>query len=179
MKKMLAACLLLLFVTLASGFQEHKERDEWLKYISTEGRYSVLLPQQPKLSSQETPSAGDKLTQFMAMSTDADSFYMVGYFDYGSDIVYSLDKGRDGMVNAVRGTLLSEENVSLGGYPGRELKVAAKLETGQDTVTRARMYDVKGRVYVLQHLFLKSSDSPAIAEKTARFFGSFKVTTGN
>lgn len=172
-KKCFAACFLLIVVTLAEGFQS---TSEWVTYTSTEGRYSVLLPQQPKLSSQEaSTSTGEKFTQYMAQATDTDSLYGFIYFDYTPEMSFSLDKARDGAIGAVKGTLLSEEAISLGGYPGRELKIAAK-NSDLDLLIRARIYDVGRRVYVLQHIIQKSSDSPAVAQKTARFFDSFKVT---
>lgn len=175
-KKTLAACLLLTLATLANGFQNS---GEWIKYDSAGGRYSVLLPQQPKLESQESTAAtGAKLTQYMAKAADSNGLYMVGYFDMLPDTVYSLDKGRDGMLTAVKGTLLSEEAISLGGNAGRELKILVKTPE-YELMMRARLYEIGGRVYILQHAFLKSDDSLIVAEKTKRFFDSFKVTASN
>lgn len=173
--KTIAIYLVLTVAALANGVQSNAE---WVRYVSIEGRYSVLVPNQPKLSSQESPNqAGYTLTQYMAQAMDADGVFMTGYFDLPSDMTYSLDKGRDGFVSAVKGTLLSEEAVSLGGQPGRELKVVAK-KAEYEFLIRARVYHVGKRVYIIQHLFLKSTDSPVIAAKTAKFFDSFKVTTG-
>ena len=172
--KILAAFLMLTVAALANGFQSSTE---WVKYTSEEGRYSVLIPQQPKLSSQEVPApGGKKFTQYMAQAGDADSFYIVGHFDYAPDMVFSLDKARDGMLNAVKGTLLKEEAISLGGSSGKELKISSKNE-GFDLLLRIRFYQIGRRIYVLQHIFQKSSESPALAVKTTRFFDSFKVVT--
>src|SRR5207248_9052641 len=123
---------------------------------------------------QESASAiGGKLTQYMAQATDSDSMYFIGYFDIPPDTVYSLDKGRDGIINAVKGTLLSEEAVSLEGHPGRELKIAVKTQD-YELLIRGRLYEIGGRVYILWHSFLKSADSSAMTDKTAKFFDSFK-----
>jgi len=104
-KKISAICLIFLMIGLASGFQT---APQWVKYDSTEGRYSVLLPQQPNLASQEATSAtGDKLTQYRAGSADSNSLYSVAYFDLLPNNTYSLDKGRDGMVSTINGTLIS------------------------------------------------------------------------
>lgn len=171
--KILAACLVLMSATLASGFQR-----EWVRFTSDEWRCSALMPQQPTLSSQEAKAAtGEKFTQYLARASDLDSLYALSYFDYTPSMAFSLDKGRDGMVSAVNGTLLSEEAISLGGYPGREIKVAAKSKE-IDLLIRARFYNVGNRVYVLQHMVTKASDSAATAEKAAKFFDSFKVTAG-
>lgn len=173
--KTLAACLLLLVATLANGFQTNAE---WTKYTSAEGRYSVLLPQEPKLSAQEdTASNGEKAMVYTAQSLDSDSRYGVIYFDNRRGTKYSLDKGRDGMVAAVKGTLVSETAVVLEGRPGRELKIAAK-NGDADLLIRTRIYTIGNRVYIIQHVFLKASDSPAMAEKTTKFFDSFKATEG-
>ena len=100
---------------------------------------------------------------------------MVAYFDYKSDVVFSLDKGRDGMISAINGTLLDEHSMSLGGAPGRQIKIAARTEQGFEFIDRARFYDVKPRVYVLQCIFPKSMDSAAIGERCDQFFDSFRV----
>jgi hypothetical protein len=175
LKKTLAACLVLLMATLANGLQPAAD---WVKYTSAEGRYSVLVPQQPTLNSQEaTASTGETFTQYMAQTSDADSYYMLSYFDYTPGMAFSLDKGRDGMVTAVKGTILSEQPITLGGHPGRDLKVSA---TSQNIplIIRARLYNIGTRVYIIQHMFTKASDTAAVAARTARFFDSFKLTPG-
>ena len=172
MKKIFAACLLLTFSTLAHSFQNN---GEWVMHTSSEGRYSVLLPQEPKLGSlQGTAENSKKLTRYTAKASDSDSMYMVEYFDLLPDMVYSFDKGRDFILNSVKGTLLSEEAVSLGGHPGRELKIQIKTPD-YEMLVRVRSYEVEGRIYTLKHGFFKSSDSPTMSEKTSKFFDSFKV----
>ena len=124
--KSLAASLLLTVATLAGGFQTPPE---WVKYASVEGRYNVLVPQEPKLSTREaTAPTGKKLMQYMAETFDSNSGYVVGYFDILSGMTFSLDKARDGVVAAVKGTLLSDDAISLGGHPGREFKISFKIK---------------------------------------------------
>jgi hypothetical protein len=111
----------------------------------------------------------------MAMVADGNGMLMVAYFDYAADVVFSLDKARDGMISAIKGTLLDEHSMSLGGAPGRQLKISASTAQGMEFIDRARFYDVKPRVYVLQCIFPKSMDSAAIAERCDQFFDSFRV----
>jgi hypothetical protein len=172
-RKLLAAVLGLTVAAIAVGAQSSPE---WVKYTSDDGRYSALIPQQPKLSSQEaTAPGGEKFTQYMAQTNDTESLYMVGYFDYTPNMIFSLDKARDGVLEATKGTLLKEEPISLGGNAGRELMVATK--SGDfDLLIRIRFYEIGRRVYVLQHIFQKASESPQITAKSARFFDSFKPT---
>ena len=195
MRKTTIAILALLISSAATFAQEHKERSAppvrppqtqtppqsetqpySFRYTSPEGRYSILLPAQPKLSTQpSTAPDGRQMTQYMAMVPDGSGMLMVAYFDYPGDVAFNLDKARDGMVNSINGTLLDEHSMSLGGAPGRQVKISARSDQGLEFIDRARFYDVKPRVYVLQCLTPKSIDSAALAEKCERFFDSFRV----
>src|SRR6266511_2746796 len=91
-----AILLLLLSASLALSIPKP---DEWIKYNSHEGRYTVSLPAQPNLSTQEaTTPDGQKLHQYLASVTEAgDVAFVTGYFDLDGKI-FSADAARDGMV---------------------------------------------------------------------------------
>ena len=170
----------ILLVLLVSAFVSAAQASgEWIKYTSAEGRFSVSMPHEPKVSTQDTTAAsGEKLAQFLAVSGDGNGGFMAAYFDYRSDMTFSLDKARDGMVATLHATVLAEDQISLGGSPGKQVKFLAKAETGEEFLDRARLYDVDRRIYVLQCIFPKAEDSPAIIAKCEKFFDSFKVQTG-
>ncbi|HBB89614.1 MAG TPA: hypothetical protein DC047_18565 [Blastocatellia bacterium] len=172
MRKAALTILLLLFIaSLAFAVQDAG----WITYNSAEGRYSVSLPEQPKLGTQESATAdGQKFLQFTATVQQPDVIYLVGYFDHVAGTVFSADRARDGMVSAVKGTLISDRVISLSGYPGRELKVAAKLDTS-DYVVLAKLWDTENRVYVLQVVYPKSGESEAMNTKAAKYFDSFQI----
>jgi hypothetical protein len=186
MRKCVAAILLLMIsASLALSIQQP---DEWIKYTSPEGRYSVSLPSQPRVSTQEATTAdGQKFPQYLASVVEpGDVAFMTGYFDTVPGTVFSADAARDGMVNRINGTLISETATSLGGYPGRELRVstkpapAAPAEGGKpaeavEYIVRARFYEVAKRVYVLQVIFPKSLESESINAKATKYFDSFQV----
>jgi|ERR1043166_4009780 hypothetical protein len=174
MKKCSAAFLLVMIVaTLAVGVQKP---DDGINYLSPEGRYRVLFPAQPKLTSQlNTNSEGLKFTQYLASAGDENSLYMVGYFDLAAGVTYSLDKARDGMMKAVNGTLVSEAPITLDGNVGRELLASVTDANGVDYLVTARLYNVDMRVYVVQFLRAKLADDKVLAAKAARFFDSFQL----
>ena len=177
MKQIVLALLVLILISAGSvfGFQS---ASEWIKYDSAEGRYSVLLPNQPKLTTQESATAeGEKFPQYVASASDPNAVFLIGYFDHVPGTTFSLDKARDGMVNAIKGTLVSEGSISIDGSPGRELQVSATGPDGVEYLMRARFYDVDKRVYVLQYIIVKAGDDSASAAKAAKYFDSFKVTT--
>ena len=149
---------------------------DWLEHRSAEGRYRAEFPSEPKLQTQPAKSPeGSSFTQYFAMASDDTGMYMVAYFDYTSEQTFSLEKARDGMIKAVNGTLVSDQVMNLNAAPGREFKTEAKLQNGKFVFTMARILDVNGRVYVLQHMFYKETD-PAMADSnTQKFFKSFSV----
>jgi len=186
MRKYFAAILLLL--VSASIAVSTQKVDEWIKYTSPEGRYSILLPAQPKVSTQEADTAdGQKFPQYLASVLEpGDVVFLVGYFDSVPGTVFSADAARDGMVRQVNGTLISETTISLDGHPGRELKVSATPATPQpaqgakpaaaaEYVLRARFYEADKRIYVLQLIFPKSLESDVMAAKAAKYFDSFQL----
>jgi hypothetical protein len=78
MRKYFAAILLLpMSASLALSIQKP---DEWIKYTSPEGRYSVSLPAQPNLSTQEATAAdGQKFPQYLASVVEpGDVAFMIG-----------------------------------------------------------------------------------------------------
>lgn len=171
MRRVLVPLALLL---LCASFAQ-AQAPEWIKYNSAEGRYAVSLPAEPKISTQESTTAdGQKFLQYMATVQQSDLVYLVGYFDHVPGTVFYPDKARDGMVGAVKGTLVNERNITLSGYPGREMRVAAKLQ-GIDFILLAKFWDTDQRVYVLQCIFPKLIESDATNAKAAKYFDSFQI----
>jgi len=174
MKKASITLLVLLIAALPFALQG---QTGWIKYNSPEGRYSVLFPGEPKLTTQDTTAAtGEKMLQYLAMSSDSGAVYMVGYFDSAANMTFSFDKARDGFVAAVKGTLLAEKAISLDGNPGRELKVLAKIPDADELIMMVRFFQVGMRIYVIQLIVPKSSEAATSAEKNVNYFDSFQIT---
>jgi hypothetical protein len=172
MQKITTALLIVIGSAIACVAQDS---GNWINYTSPTGRYSVLMPSQPKLMNQEgTSSSGAKVPQYVAVAEDSSATYMAAYFDYTAANSFSFDKARDGMLSNVKGTLLSEKSISLGGYPGREARISGK-NNGVEFLTRVRFYDVNKRVFIIQFIVIKGNDSSEAATKATKFFDSFKV----
>ncbi|PYS69635.1 MAG: hypothetical protein DMF69_16375 [Acidobacteria bacterium] len=149
------------------------EPGSWIRYESVEGRYSVLLPKKPTFTTQEATTAdGVKFPQYMANSTSEKAVCLTGYFDQVEGTVFNFDNARDGMVKAVKGTLSREAPISLDGYEGREFLVSANLN-GTDALFRVRIYKVQTRIYVLQFISEKGSESEALVKDSRKYFDSF------
>jgi hypothetical protein len=175
-----AATTLFLFIltTAALAFGAQTKTD-WIKYDSPEGRYSMLFPGKPELSTQEAPAkSGQNLTQYFAIYADPDPAtdvaYIAAYFDLTTGMAYSFDEGRDGLLKAVDGTLQSEKPIQLGAYAGRELRVTAK-RAGKDFSIVARLYLVEKRVYMNQFIFAKPYDAARSEQQSTKFLDSFAL----
>lgn len=147
--------------------------NQWAEYKSTPGRYSVLLPGEPKITKQSNASAnGVALETYLATATEAQATMIIGYFDYSG--TYSFDDGRDGILEKTGGKLVSETNIKLGTYPGRDLVVDAS-GGGYDFRIYVRYYDSGDRIYLLQFLVLKTDDTAVNGIRKQKYFDSFKI----
>lgn len=175
---MMRTALIIGFVLVSFVFTAAAQtKADWINYKSPGGRYSIMVPEEPKLSQQEaTAKTGEKFPQYLANIADGKGVFLVGFFDMLPGSTFSLDEGRNGMLQAVNGKLLSEKSISLGGSPGREAMVAATFE-GIDFLAHVRFYVVERRVYILQHIFPKSEGGSVNDQKSGKFFDSFKVET--
>jgi hypothetical protein len=173
-KCVIGMLVLLVSAPLALSIQNSSE---WIKYTSAEGRYVVSIPGPPKISTQEaTTATGEKFPQYLAsVAEPGDIAYVIGYFDFLPGTVFSADAARDGMVQKLNGTLLSENAIILGSYSGRELKVLAKTSEGKEYILRARFYEAEKRVYVLQFIIPKTLESEELVGRGTRYLDSFQV----
>lgn len=193
MKQILTVLLIVMATAIAAHPQEHREPvahndtprppvasvpPGWVRYNSADGRYNIAMPTQPKLSTQNSQTAdGVKFLQYMATSSTDSEACLVGYFDRAPSTTFSLDKARDGFVNAIKGTLISENNITLAGQPGLELRVEGTGSDGALYVLRVRIYNMGTRIYVVQFISAKSdADSPIRKREAAQYFASFTVS---
>jgi len=169
--------LLVLFLIGAGPAFTFQNSSGWVRYQSDAGRYSILFPVQPTLSTQaSSTAAGHKVTQYRASASDGKATFFIAYYDYSKGTTFSYDKARDGIVGKLKGTVLSERGIKLDGHQGRELQISAIGPDGTELLDRARLYDIGRRIYVLQVITVKAEDDNVSAEKADRYFASFQLT---
>lgn len=165
--------VLLLALVLLSGCGETEE--EWATFESEEGRFSILFPGEPKEQTESVSTAIGTIETEFFMVEQKDMAYSLNYADYPADIVAASDAGmmlngaRMGAVSNVNGELLDEKEITLDGYPGREIRIEIDED---DIIVRARFYLVENRLYVVQAL---SKKSKASSEEIDEFLDSFEL----
>jgi hypothetical protein len=173
--KTFAALLILLSATLAFGIQVETE---WVRFTSLEGRFSVLLPREPKFEAVTDPQV-NKITNYRYTELESGYGFICEYYDVtstGADLESFLDATRDGIIRGAGATKVGEQKISLDGYPGRELELAFTVNDRAKITARARIFIVGKRLYSLTYLRVKDMDAKLASETETKFFASFTVT---
>jgi|GEM_PF-643709 len=129
---------------------------DWVAYRSDDGGYTVLLPAEPKVSTQLADTAAGSVELTMAL-TEMDNYAAGVSFNEipkaaQADPGTLLAGGRDGAAKNLKGTVISDKPIKLGNYAGTEFVV----ETPAGLLYTARVYIVNDRLY--QILFLAPKD---------------------
>ncbi len=151
---------------------------EWKKFSPDEGKFSILIPGEE--ISDITPDKsemddGVESTK-MYLITHETNVFMVSYADLNNDVNQIpsselLDSAVKGMLED--GTkLLSQENINLGAYPGRELKLWDEKER---IFLTGRVFIVNQRLYML---LVGSPKNPQVSD-VRKFFDSFELISSS
>ena len=171
MKKRLTATLFtLLLATSALGLQAPAS---WTKFTSQAGRFSVMLPVEPK-EEKETKNDGGPLSPYtntLYTAQGAGAVYLVGWTDYKPGVRINvpgeIKANRDNFVNAIKATVATEKAIKLGTHPGTEFTA----ENAQ-AFFHVRVYVIGRRPYILVALRPKGTQDP----NADKFFSSFTLT---
>jgi hypothetical protein len=151
------------------------EHPQWQQIGSQDGRFALMMPEFPDYNVQEVLTPVGPLELHIFSVNSEDSVFMAAYNDYpefvvsSSDVGKMLDGARDGAVSNVDGTLLSESQIRLQGYPGREMWIEADVE-GQEGLARARIFLVGRRMYQILVAGPKSQFPSQDAERCLNSF---------
>lgn len=175
MKRVMAALGVLMFSACAIAAQQN---GAWVKYESTEGRYTISMPKKPSESGQDTTAkTGETLKQYLAMAMDGEAVFLAGYMDMTPGMTFNFDEGKTAMARGMNATAGDSRLISLGGAPGREYELTGLMSNDVAFIDYVRTYQVGQRIYVLQHLIPASEKGAATSAKTSKFFDSFSVVT--
>lgn len=186
MKKsiLLSIFTLLSFITVLA--QEpaavHPESSAWVNVAPANSGFSVLIPGKPAEQAQSVEGHQGLENHLLTLETELGG-YVVSYLEFPDEVTdpdqikVMLDRGREGGIASSRGELVSEAEIKLNGYFGREWSL--KLPGGLTATARA--YWVKRRLY--QTVFVKSpkaSDSPGVIklrqQAETKFLNSFTLS---
>lgn len=142
----------------------------WVKFTSTQGAFSVLMPGTPKERTTTEPNEHGVDTSHFIRFEDT-NIYLVGWVDYDPSFIFhkriELTANRDSFIKGINATLISSRTVTLDGYDAIEFTAETP-----DRIFRSRVYMVGRRPYIIVIGHPKDAHDPVVVN---RFFNSFKV----
>jgi hypothetical protein len=193
MKRFLAVYLTTLVLSLSVAAQEHTRPPKsttpprapnvpengsgttvpgWVKFISDEGRFSVLMPGAPEDKVETTPSEHGPYTTHLFILRQPRNVFLIGWVDYDPSFNFNrqteLEANRDNFVKGVNARLLETRSTRIDGYPALEFTAE-----NANRIFKSRVYMVGRRPYQLVIGSPKGIDDSASID---RFFNSFKVS---
>lgn len=180
----LAAFILFSGQTIAQSVSANKPitvaQSIWKQFSSQEGGFSVLMPGKPTEVKQtvKAKSGAIEIHMFTVERQQDAVKYVVGYADYPDSYIQilnrnnlvekALDNGRNTALKNARGTLLSEQKISLGSNSGREIN----YNKPGNKFVKHRIYLVNKRLYQVSVETTKEKQKYLTKSMTG-FFNSF------
>ncbi|OLP17320.1 hypothetical protein BST81_16055 [Leptolyngbya sp. 'hensonii'] len=159
------------------------KKSVWKSFLSQTGGFTILMPGDPLASKQtQNTQMGAIDTQMFVVERQQDSVaYMVAYSDLPPNLVQQVSKGeanveqlfrgvRDGFVESIKGKILDERQITLAGYPGREIW----LELPRDRKARNRIFLVNQRLYQVVVVVGKDKEK-YLVKSVEGYLNSFKL----
>lgn len=161
--------LALLPVLLAAAFAGAQT---WTKVFSPEGRFSVLMPGEPTMSSRNFDRAGITIPTTMYVVTRPGTNYLIAISTVPPSAPATLaadlaKSAKDDFIKSIQGKWLSDKNVAYNGVTGRLMTFKAP-----NGANGAVWIAVRGKKIFT--LTVAKNKKPYAAEQ-AKFFGSFKL----
>jgi hypothetical protein len=162
-------CIVLVCAALAACAPEL----DWRELSVPEGRFAVLLPGKAQHESRTLNTAAGALTMTMYAFSLKQGSMVVAYTDYPTAALAAehgleqLDAARDALLRNIGGGVRSEEDISIEGFPGRQV-----YAEGRAGVLKARFVVVGSRLY--QIAYAGAEDGVAMAD-VDMFLTSFKL----
>lgn len=149
---------------------------EWKEFSPSGGDFSALMPGAPKETSSDIDTDVGAIKLHAYTLDTAGIAYSVQYCDYpisvlaaGADVI--VEGAVEGMVEGGKYTLVNKSTISLGEFPGREVKL--HMSSG-DLLIWNRVYLAGARMYQVMAVVSKADETKS-APDVSRFLDSFKI----
>src|SRR5262249_34129440 len=155
----------------ASPLFAQNQPNGWKEYSYPSDGFAVSAPAEPGFIKQDKPTpAGNVEIHNYTIELGNNSGVMISSAPLQgqqSDSKVVLQKARDGAVGAVNGKLISEQEITLQGFPGLEFQVA-----NDAFHARVRMYLLKTRLITAMTIAPKETQLP---QNSSRVLDSLKL----
>lgn len=150
------------------------KNNDWIKYSTKEGKFTIEFPQNPKLSNSSFQAAtGVRETYWFTVNQPGKQF-AISYTDYQNlpkmdeeKLNNNYDNLRNGITKQFNAEITSDKQIWLGTHLGRELEITIKNE-----IVINRMFLINQRLYQTIITIPKLNNDMGEVKK---FLNSFKV----
>ena len=167
-----------LVLALMTAFATVAEDQAWEVLQPKEGKFKIELPGKANYEKVTSPN-GNIMHSYICKSNLDKTLCGVIYNEIPADtlktktIEKALDDGRDAALKGGKYTLVKEEKISRGKYPGRY--IVAKGEGDSPLVISTQIFVVENRFY---QVVLSRRSLPVDEDIAKRIFDSFRLMPG-
>ncbi|MFO7563988.1 MAG: hypothetical protein R6X02_15185 [Enhygromyxa sp.] len=153
--------------------------DTWMEFGVDEHGFKTRFPVAPKKEDMPVPTPAGTMPGAMWLAEHGKEAVGVTVLTVPESMLAdfnveaALDGGRDGMINNVGGTIVSEKQADFAGQKARAIVAKVPIPEG-DFDLEARLLWKSPRLYQLIALVPSGSNSPSVQ----KFFDSFELTSG-
>jgi hypothetical protein len=171
--KLSAGALSLVLVLVCTALAGCAPELDWRELSVPEGRFAVLLPGRALRESRTLNTPAGALTMTMYAFSLKQGTMGVAYTDYPAAAFAAehgrkqLDAARDALLRNIAGSARSEEDISIDGFPGRQV-----YAEGRAGVLKARFVVAGNRLYQIAYVGAKDGVDMADVDM---FLTSFRL----
>ncbi len=158
---------------------EEMAKFQWKIFTPSDGRFSILMPGQPKVTSQtqKTFMGEINLQVFVAQPPKQEVAYVVAFNDFPDSYGQManpeeiLKNAQEMALKTTQSNLVKQKEIrSTNGHPGREIEY---VNSG-GKITKSRMYFAEGRLYQVMVITTKRQQK-FLTKSIAGYLNSFNV----
>jgi len=175
LKKIAGILLIALVVVIAvAKFIPRDTVEPFEEFSSADGRFTVLMPGDPKSSFQTRQTPIGPATTLKYIGGNDSAAFMVTCVDYppqiteAGNMIQMLDKVKTQLIASRKGTLVSDSSYNFHGHDGKEMII----EDSQGYTVRMRLFFIGRRLY---QLTVVGHSDKILYQKGDEFMDSFTV----
>ncbi|TAE58741.1 MAG: hypothetical protein EAZ76_06940 [Nostocales cyanobacterium] len=154
----------------------------WSVFSSAEGGFRILMPGEPQFTKQQvkTKTGEVDVNLFSVERKGEGTKYTVAYIDYPQEyidllskrnlVAQAIDTGKKTALDKAKGSIISEEKITLDGYEGKEVNYTKP----GDIVVKHRIFLVGTRLYQVTAETTKEKQK-FLTKSISGFCDSFKL----
>ena len=145
----------------------------WQTYVAPDGTFSIELPGKAVVETKQVPVEGGTATlHLINAASTSNRAYTCSYVEFNKtdqrppDQI--LESARDGSLRNVQGTLVTQSQITVQGFPGLQFQAHARGNSVMDS----RILLVEKRLYMIMGVAPAGHAEPKVVQ---RMFDSFKL----